>query len=57
MVELHTIPLFHANGWGRPQCSTLHGLKQVMVRRFDPVQVLRLVQEEGHFHVAGADDG
>jgi acyl-CoA synthetase (AMP-forming)/AMP-acid ligase II len=46
MVELHTIPLFHANGWGRPQCSTLHGLKQVMVRRFDPVQVLRLVQEE-----------
>jgi len=22
-VELHTIPLFHANGWGRPQASTL----------------------------------
>jgi fatty-acyl-CoA synthase len=45
-VELHTIPLFHANGWGRPQCATLHGLKQVMVRRFDPAQVLRLIQEE-----------
>jgi fatty-acyl-CoA synthase len=45
-VELHTIPLFHANGWGRPQCATFHGLKQVMVRRFDPVQVLRLIQEE-----------
>ncbi|MCU1233840.1 MAG: AMP-dependent synthetase and ligase, partial [Candidatus Solibacter sp.] len=46
MVELHTIPLFHANGWGRPQCATLHGLKQVMVRRFEPAFVLRLIQEE-----------
>src|SRR3954452_4038348 len=45
-VELHTIPLFHANGWGRPQCATFHGLKQVMVRRFEPVHVLRLIQEE-----------
>jgi fatty-acyl-CoA synthase len=46
MVELRTIPLFHANGWGRPQCATFHGLKQVMVRRFDPACVLRLIQEE-----------
>jgi fatty-acyl-CoA synthase len=46
MVELHTIPLFHANGWGRPQCATFHGLKQVLVRRFDPSHVLRLIQEE-----------
>jgi fatty-acyl-CoA synthase len=45
-VELHTIPLFHANGWGRAHSSTLCGLKQVMVRRFDPVQVFRLIQEE-----------
>ncbi len=46
MVELHTIPLFHANGWGRPQCATFHGLKQVMVRRFDPAQVLQIIEEE-----------
>jgi fatty-acyl-CoA synthase len=45
-VELHTIPLFHANGWGRPQTATMSGAKQVMVRRFDPAQVLRLIQEE-----------
>jgi fatty-acyl-CoA synthase len=45
-VEMHTIPLFHANGWGRPQASTLLGATQVMVRRFDPTQVLRLIQEE-----------
>jgi fatty-acyl-CoA synthase len=45
-VELHTIPLFHANGWGRPQTATMIGAKQVMVRRFDPAQVLRLIEEE-----------
>jgi fatty-acyl-CoA synthase len=47
MVELHTIPLFHANGWGRPQASTMLGIKQVMVRRFDPSNVLDLIQRHG----------
>lgn len=46
-VELHTIPLFHANGWGRPQTSTMMGIKQVMIRRFDPATVCRLIQDEG----------
>jgi fatty-acyl-CoA synthase len=46
-IELHTIPLFHANGWGRPQCCTFLGLTQVMVRRFDPEQVFRLIEKEG----------
>jgi fatty-acyl-CoA synthase len=45
-VELHTIPLFHANGWGRAHSSTMYGLKQVMVRRFDPARVLALIQQE-----------
>jgi fatty-acyl-CoA synthase len=45
-VELHTIPLFHANGWGRAHSSTMYGLKQVMVRRFDPSHVLALIQQE-----------
>jgi fatty-acyl-CoA synthase len=45
-VELHTIPLFHANGWGRPQSITMSGAKHVMVRRFEPSSVLRLIQEE-----------
>ena len=45
-VELHTIPLFHANGWGRPQTATLNGITQVMVRRFEPSQVLSMIQEE-----------
>src|SRR6266404_475524 len=45
MVDLHTIPMFHANGWGRPQASTMNGIKQVMVRRFEPTLVCRLIQE------------
>ncbi len=45
IVDLHTIPLFHANGWGRPQASTMLGNKQVMVRRFEPAAVFRLIQE------------
>ncbi len=44
-VDLHTIPLFHANGWGRPQVSTMLGMKQVMVRRFDPATVCGLVEQ------------
>ncbi len=46
-VEMHTIPLFHANGWGRPQAPFLVGAKQVMVRRFDPTTVFRLIDQEG----------
>jgi fatty-acyl-CoA synthase len=47
MVDLHTIPLFHANGWGHPQASTMLGIKQVMVRRFEPNHVFQLIQEHG----------
>jgi fatty-acyl-CoA synthase len=45
-VELHTIPMFHANGWGRPQSATMLGVRHVMIRRFDPATVCRLIQEE-----------
>jgi fatty-acyl-CoA synthase len=45
-VVLHTIPLFHANGWGFPQFATMYGLEQVMVRRFDPLGVFRLIERE-----------
>lgn len=45
VVDLHTIPLFHANGWGRPQASTMLGVRQVMVRRFEPLSVLSLIQQ------------
>ena len=45
-MDLHTIPLFHANGWGHPQSSTMLGLKQVMVRRFEPSSVLHMIADQ-----------
>ncbi len=46
-VELHTIPLFHANGWGVAHSLTFLGGKHVMIHRFDPVEVFRLIEKEG----------
>ncbi len=45
-VELHTIPLFHANGWGVAHFLTLLGGKHVMVQKFDPPEVFRLIEAE-----------
>jgi fatty-acyl-CoA synthase len=45
-VQLHTIPLFHVNGWGTPQYVTAMGGTHVMMRRFDPAEALRLVEQE-----------
>jgi fatty-acyl-CoA synthase len=45
-VLLHTIPLFHANGWGFPQFGVMCGFKHVMLRRFDPPAVFRLIEQE-----------
>jgi fatty-acyl-CoA synthase len=45
-VELHTIPLFHANGWGVAHFLTLLGGKHVVIQRFDPVEVFRLIEAE-----------
>jgi fatty-acyl-CoA synthase len=46
MAQLHTIPLFHANGWGAAHTTTLIGAKHVMLRRFIPNEVFRLVARE-----------
>jgi fatty-acyl-CoA synthase len=45
-VVLHTIPLFHVNGWGTPHWVTLLGARHVMLPRFDPSEVLRLIDVE-----------
>jgi fatty-acyl-CoA synthase len=45
-IELHTIPLFHANGWGVAHSLTLMGGTHVMVQRFETREVFRLIQEE-----------
>jgi fatty-acyl-CoA synthase len=45
-VHLHTIPLFHANGWGAAHTVTLRGAKHVMISRFDPAEIFRLIEQE-----------
>jgi len=46
-VVLHTIPLFHVNGWGTPHYVTGLGGVHVMLPRFDAGEVLRLIADEG----------
>jgi fatty-acyl-CoA synthase len=46
MVGLHTIPLFHANGWGVAHLITMLGGKHVLLRAFDPKEVFRLIEAE-----------
>jgi fatty-acyl-CoA synthase len=45
-IELHTIPLFHANGWGVAHSVTFAGATHVMIHRFDPSEVYRLIEKE-----------
>ena len=46
-VILHTISLFHVNGWGTPHYLTGLGGVHVLLPRWDAVDVLRLVEAEG----------
>ena len=45
-VELHTIPLFHANGWGVAHSLTFVGATHVMIHRFETAEVFRLIERE-----------
>ncbi|MBD8869936.1 AMP-binding protein [Nocardioides donggukensis] len=46
-VYLHTLPMFHANGWGMPFTMTGLGVKQVVIRKIDGAEILRRVEEHG----------
>ena len=46
-VYLHTLPMFHANGWGMPFATTGLGVKQVVIRKIDGAEILRRVEEHG----------
>ena len=43
-VYLHTLPMFHANGWGMPFAMTGLGVKQVVLRKIDGAEILRRVR-------------
>src|SRR5262245_42247888 len=51
-VQLHTIPLFHVNGWGTPHTLTCMGARHIVVPKFDPAEVLELIQREQVTHIA-----
>ncbi len=46
-VYLHTLPMFHANGWGMPFAMTGLGVPQVVLRKVDGAEILRRVEEHG----------
>jgi acyl-CoA synthetase (AMP-forming)/AMP-acid ligase II len=46
-VYLHTLPMFHANGWGMPFGVTGVGAKHVVLRKVDGTEILRRVQQHG----------
>ncbi|MGI8664152.1 MAG: AMP-binding protein [Acidimicrobiales bacterium] len=53
-VYLHTLPMFHCNGWGMPYALTSMGAKQVVLRKVDGVDILRRVDEHGVTILCGA---
>src|SRR3954451_23549495 len=46
-VYLHTLPMFHANGWGMPFAMTGCGVSQVAFRKVDGAEILRRVEQYG----------
>ncbi|WP_222267072.1 AMP-binding protein [Modestobacter marinus] len=53
-VYLHTLPMFHCNGWGLPYTAAGVGATQVVLRKVDGVEILRRVERHGVTLMAGA---
>ncbi|WP_327673188.1 MULTISPECIES: AMP-binding protein [unclassified Streptomyces] len=53
-VYLHTLPMFHCNGWGMPFVMAGLGVKQVALRKVDGAEILRRVEEHGVTLMCGA---
>ena len=53
-VYLHTLPMFHCNGWGMPYAVTAMGCKQVVLRKVDGEEILRRVDAHGVTLFCGA---
>jgi acyl-CoA synthetase (AMP-forming)/AMP-acid ligase II len=46
-VYLHTLPMFHANGWGMPFALTGLGVPHVVLRKVDGAEILRRIDRYG----------
>jgi len=53
-VLLHTLPMFHCNGWGMPYAATGMGAKHVVLRKVDGEEILKRVAAEGVTLMCGA---
>ncbi|MFJ4715505.1 AMP-binding protein [Streptomyces sp. NPDC088785] len=53
-VYMHTLPMFHCNGWGMPFVAAGLGMKQVVLRKVDGGEILRRVDEHGVTLMCGA---
>ena len=53
-VSLHTLPMFHCNGWGMPYVVTAMGGRHIVLRKVDGPEILRRVEEHGVTLMCGA---
>jgi len=53
-VLLHTLPMFHCNGWGMPYAVTGMGGLHVVLRKVDGEEILSRIEEHGVTILCGA---
>lgn len=53
-VYLHTLPMFHCNGWGMPFVCAGLGVPQIVLRKVDGAEILRRVDKHGVTLMCGA---
>jgi acyl-CoA synthetase (AMP-forming)/AMP-acid ligase II len=53
-VYLHTLPMFHCNGWGMVYAVTGMGGRHIVLRQIDGSEILRRIDEHGVTLLCGA---
>ena len=53
-VLLHTLPMFHCNGWGMPYAVTAMGGRHIVLRKVDGEDILTRIEVEGVTLLCGA---
>jgi acyl-CoA synthetase (AMP-forming)/AMP-acid ligase II len=53
-VYLHTLPMFHANGWGMLYTAAAAGAPQVVLRKVDGPEILKRIGEHGVTYMCAA---
>ncbi len=53
-VYLHTLPMFHCNGWGHVYGATGMGVTHVVLRKVDGAEILRRINEHSVTYLCGA---